>query len=184
MLAGASHAHKVNFCKFTNETRFAMEDASTASGQSISAPFRGLPRAEATSWHSPATRSFSPTTAIRVCRCPSSHSSRCCRGRAVSRASPTSARCAAIAQTSSARSRKASKASAPRTGASSTRSVTRSRMEAPCRRQRRGLPRYRIGRRPSRASSSRRSSRSATATLSSIRAYAWISIAPAGARRS
>ncbi len=33
MLAGSSHAHKVNFCKFTNETRFAMEDASAASGQ-------------------------------------------------------------------------------------------------------------------------------------------------------
>ena len=26
MLAGASHAHKVNFCKFTNETRNAIED--------------------------------------------------------------------------------------------------------------------------------------------------------------
>ncbi len=33
MLAGASHAHKVNFCKFTNETRNAIEDASTHSGQ-------------------------------------------------------------------------------------------------------------------------------------------------------
>jgi benzoyl-CoA-dihydrodiol lyase len=33
MLAGASHAHKVNFCKFTNETRNAMEDASANSGQ-------------------------------------------------------------------------------------------------------------------------------------------------------
>jgi len=33
MLAASSHAHKVNFCKFTNETRFAMEDASAASGQ-------------------------------------------------------------------------------------------------------------------------------------------------------
>jgi benzoyl-CoA-dihydrodiol lyase len=33
MLAGASHAHKVNFCKFTNETRNAMEDASAHSGQ-------------------------------------------------------------------------------------------------------------------------------------------------------
>jgi benzoyl-CoA-dihydrodiol lyase len=32
MLAGASHAHKVNFCKFTNETRNAIEDASTHSG--------------------------------------------------------------------------------------------------------------------------------------------------------
>jgi benzoyl-CoA-dihydrodiol lyase len=32
MLAGASHAHKVNFCKFTNETRNGIEDASDASG--------------------------------------------------------------------------------------------------------------------------------------------------------
>src|SRR5436309_4675422 len=32
MLAGATHAHKVNFCKFTNETRNAIEDASLASG--------------------------------------------------------------------------------------------------------------------------------------------------------
>jgi benzoyl-CoA-dihydrodiol lyase len=32
MLAGASHAHKVNFCKFTNETRLGLEDASAASG--------------------------------------------------------------------------------------------------------------------------------------------------------
>src|SRR3977135_874693 len=28
MLAGATHAHKVNFCKFTNETRKGLEDAS------------------------------------------------------------------------------------------------------------------------------------------------------------
>ena len=33
MLAGATHAHKVNFCKFTNETRGAIEDASENSGQ-------------------------------------------------------------------------------------------------------------------------------------------------------
>jgi benzoyl-CoA-dihydrodiol lyase len=33
MLAGATHAHKVNFCKFTNETRNAIEDASAHSGQ-------------------------------------------------------------------------------------------------------------------------------------------------------
>jgi benzoyl-CoA-dihydrodiol lyase len=32
MLAGATHAHKVNFCKFTNETRNAFEDASEFSG--------------------------------------------------------------------------------------------------------------------------------------------------------
>jgi benzoyl-CoA-dihydrodiol lyase len=32
MLASATHAHKVNFCKFTNETRNAIEDASEFSG--------------------------------------------------------------------------------------------------------------------------------------------------------
>jgi benzoyl-CoA-dihydrodiol lyase len=32
MLAGASHAHKVNFCKFTNETRNGIEDLSQNSG--------------------------------------------------------------------------------------------------------------------------------------------------------
>jgi benzoyl-CoA-dihydrodiol lyase len=33
MLGAAGHAHKVNFCKFTNETRFALEDAGAHSGQ-------------------------------------------------------------------------------------------------------------------------------------------------------
>jgi len=33
MLAAADHPFKVNFCKFTNETRLAMEDASARSGQ-------------------------------------------------------------------------------------------------------------------------------------------------------
>jgi benzoyl-CoA-dihydrodiol lyase len=33
MLAGATHDHKVNFCKFTNETRLAIEDATANSGQ-------------------------------------------------------------------------------------------------------------------------------------------------------
>jgi benzoyl-CoA-dihydrodiol lyase len=33
MLAGATHAHKVNFCKFTNETRNGFEDSSESSGQ-------------------------------------------------------------------------------------------------------------------------------------------------------
>ena len=33
MLAAASHPHKVNFCKLTNETRNAIEDASANSGQ-------------------------------------------------------------------------------------------------------------------------------------------------------
>src|SRR5580698_4026038 len=38
MLAGATHGHKVNFCKFTNETRNGIEDLSAHSGvQSICA---------------------------------------------------------------------------------------------------------------------------------------------------
>src|ERR1043166_1649735 len=40
-LAKASHAHKVNFCKFTNETRLAIEDASANSGQSWLAAVSG-----------------------------------------------------------------------------------------------------------------------------------------------
>ncbi len=41
MLAGSTHAHKVNFCKFTNETRNAMEDASANSGQRYLCAVRG-----------------------------------------------------------------------------------------------------------------------------------------------
>src|SRR5215475_11907737 len=40
-LAKASHAHKVNFCKFTNETRLAIEDASERSGQRYLAAVSG-----------------------------------------------------------------------------------------------------------------------------------------------
>ncbi len=41
MLAGSSHAHKVNFCKFTNETRNGIEDASAHSGQKYLCAVRG-----------------------------------------------------------------------------------------------------------------------------------------------
>ena len=41
MLAQASHAWKVNFCKFTNETRLEMEDASANSGQTYLAAVNG-----------------------------------------------------------------------------------------------------------------------------------------------
>lgn len=41
MLAGAEHAHKVNFCKFTNETRNTMEASSTESGQTYIAAIKG-----------------------------------------------------------------------------------------------------------------------------------------------
>src|SRR5258706_3280313 len=41
MLRGSSHGAKVNFCKFTNETRLAIEDASVHSGQRYLAALNG-----------------------------------------------------------------------------------------------------------------------------------------------
>jgi benzoyl-CoA-dihydrodiol lyase len=42
MLRGSSHAWKVNFCKFTNETRIAIEDASQHSGIKFLAAVNGI----------------------------------------------------------------------------------------------------------------------------------------------
>jgi benzoyl-CoA-dihydrodiol lyase len=42
MLRGSSHAWKVNFCKFTNETRPAIEDASANSGLKFLAALNGI----------------------------------------------------------------------------------------------------------------------------------------------
>ncbi len=41
MLSKATHGHKVNFCKFTNETRLSIEDASAHSGQRYLAAING-----------------------------------------------------------------------------------------------------------------------------------------------
>ncbi len=41
MLGGAAHSHKVNFCKFTNETRNGYEAAETESGQKYIAAVKG-----------------------------------------------------------------------------------------------------------------------------------------------
>src|SRR5512145_3482167 len=41
MLRGSSHAWKVNFCKFTNETRLSIEDASEHSGIRFLAALNG-----------------------------------------------------------------------------------------------------------------------------------------------
>src|SRR5690349_841529 len=42
MLRGSSHGAKVNFCKFTNETRLAIEDASAHSGLRFVAALNGI----------------------------------------------------------------------------------------------------------------------------------------------
>ncbi len=41
MLGGATHGHKVNFCKFTNETRNTIEEASNESGQAYLCAING-----------------------------------------------------------------------------------------------------------------------------------------------
>ena len=42
MLASSTHSFKVNFCKYTNETRLSMEEASEASGQKYLAALNGI----------------------------------------------------------------------------------------------------------------------------------------------
>jgi len=42
MLAGSGHPFKVNFCKFTNETRLSIEEASRESGQKYLAALNGI----------------------------------------------------------------------------------------------------------------------------------------------
>ena len=60
MLRGSSHGWKVNFCKFTNETRLAIEDASAHSGLKFLAALNGI-----CAGGGYATRSSWSTTAIR-----------------------------------------------------------------------------------------------------------------------
>ena len=55
MLALASHPFKVNFCKFTNETRNSIEDATRNSGQFYMAAIGGPCAGGATSSRSPPT---------------------------------------------------------------------------------------------------------------------------------
>src|ERR1039457_676452 len=57
MLAQASHAWKVNFCKFTNETLNGIEDATAAPARNTSRQSTGQRPAAAMNSRSPATRS-------------------------------------------------------------------------------------------------------------------------------
>ena len=42
MLGTSTHGFKVNFCKFTNETRLSIEDATERSGQTYVAALNGI----------------------------------------------------------------------------------------------------------------------------------------------
>ncbi len=80
MLAGATHAHKVNFCKFTNETRNGIEDSIARIPASVSSPWSTAPRpAAAMNWRWRPTTSSSPTMAPPRWRCRKCRCWRCCR---------------------------------------------------------------------------------------------------------
>src|SRR6188474_1303420 len=101
MLAGSTHAHKVNFCKFTNETRNSMEDASASSGQKYMCAIRGT---AAGGGYELALATDHILLADDGSSCPCWRS---CRALAASPVSPTSARCAATWPTPSAPPRRA-----------------------------------------------------------------------------
>jgi benzoyl-CoA-dihydrodiol lyase len=63
MLASSTHPFKVNFCKYTNETRIGLEDLRRTAASRPSAPSTVPARAAATSSRWPAKRSTSSTTA-------------------------------------------------------------------------------------------------------------------------
>jgi hypothetical protein len=84
MLASSTHSFKVNFCKFTNETRPAIEDASHGSGQKYLAALNGVCAGGGyEGWPWPATRSSWWTTGIPPSVSPRFRSWACCPGQAV-----------------------------------------------------------------------------------------------------
>ena len=107
MLRGSSHAWKVNFCKYTNETRLAIEDASEHSGIKFLAAINGICAGGGYELALAATKSFWSTMGIRRSVFPKRRCSACCLERAVSRASWTRGRFVGIWPTCSGRSPKA-----------------------------------------------------------------------------
>ena len=65
MLGSSTHPFKVNFCKYTNETRLYLEELSEHSGIPTLCALNGTARAAGTSWPWPATRFSCRTTARR-----------------------------------------------------------------------------------------------------------------------
>ena len=151
----SSHAWKVNFCKFTNETRNGIEDASRQLRPQVHRRRqRHRAPAAATSWRSPATRSCWSTTARRAVSLPEvpllgvlpGHR----RAHAPHRQAPGAPR---PAPTSSARSTEGVRGQRARTGGWSTRSRSRGEFAEAVRARARALaersdrPRERAGRR-------------------------------------
>ena len=70
MLGASSHQLKVNFCKFTNETRLAIEDACEHSGQRYLCAVRGTAAGGGYDSRSPVTASCLRTTERPPSPCP------------------------------------------------------------------------------------------------------------------
>ena len=79
MLGQSSHGWKVNFCKFTNETRNGLEDSSRDGGLKFLAAVNGACAGGGYELAWPATRSCWWTTALLPCRCPRCPCWACCR---------------------------------------------------------------------------------------------------------
>ena len=79
MLAASSHSFKVNFCKFTNETRCELEDASAHSDKRFVAAVNGACAGGGYELALPAMRSTSSTTAPPRWPCPRCPCWACCR---------------------------------------------------------------------------------------------------------
>src|SRR4051812_33799227 len=120
MLGMSTHSFKVNFCKFTNETRLYLEDASAESGLRFLAACRGTTAGGGYELALACDEILLVDDGSSAVSFPSRRSSPSCPAPAASPAWSTSARSAATAPTSSAPSPRASRASAPRTGSSST----------------------------------------------------------------
>ena len=121
MLAGASHAHKVNFCKFTNETRNGIEDLSEHSGLKTICAISGTAAGGGYELALAADHIMLVDDGSSAVALPELPLLAVFPEPAASPASPTSARSGATTPTCSAPPRKGSRASARSTGGWSTR---------------------------------------------------------------
>ena len=78
MLAGSTHAHKVNFCKFTNETRNAHGGCERELRPELSLRRQRHGAGGGYELALASDQIILPTTATRRCRCPRCRCSRCC----------------------------------------------------------------------------------------------------------